>query len=400
MQRRKIGCLVVAWFLALVGSPSRVKPAASQTLVFSGRMAVASHCPGNPLPTGIFPLVATLDVTVGANPPTTIKVSSTASNGQVAQVPDQSFSVADGGPIKVSFVEFNSNDSSGNVVANDYLTACSASNGCGGSVPSCSPAIVPLINQVGNTFVLNIAVVCGCSSFDSDGDGIIDQLDNCPFTSNPNQEDADGDGVGDACDNCPSVANPDQADTDEDGIGDACDSDLDGDGVPNGSDNCPTVFNPDQEDVDGDGLGDACDNCPDVANPNQADSDGDGVGDACQELSAARADLLVTKLTVAPARQAYGQPVKVVFTIQNRGRSTSEATTHIVAIAGRVVGKVIASNLKPGTSESFTVTVQVPDQVTPGSHSLKVVANYFGQAAESNRRNNSATTHITVLRDK
>ena len=34
---------------------------------------------------------------------------------------------------------------------------------------------------------------------DSDGDGIANDVDNCPSTPNPNQADADGDGTGDAC---------------------------------------------------------------------------------------------------------------------------------------------------------------------------------------------------------
>jgi hypothetical protein len=57
---------------------------------------------------------------------------------------------------------------------------------------------------------------------DSDGDGLPDNVDNCPFSYNPDQADFDGDGVGDVCDNCPKVFNPDQADSNNDGLGDAC----------------------------------------------------------------------------------------------------------------------------------------------------------------------------------
>jgi hypothetical protein len=58
---------------------------------------------------------------------------------------------------------------------------------------------------------------------DRDGDGISDEVDNCPLVSNSNQQDTDGDGWGNACDNCPTLNNPTQVDVDGDGIGDACD---------------------------------------------------------------------------------------------------------------------------------------------------------------------------------
>ena len=58
---------------------------------------------------------------------------------------------------------------------------------------------------------------------DSDNDGILDLIDNCPNLYNPDQLDTDGDGVGDLRDNCPLDSNPDQADSTGNGLGDVCD---------------------------------------------------------------------------------------------------------------------------------------------------------------------------------
>ncbi|MCV9932948.1 thrombospondin type 3 repeat-containing protein [Flavobacterium sp. LS1R47] len=112
---------------------------------------------------------------------------------------------------------------------------------------------------------------CGTRADDSDGDGILDINDNCPFVFNPLQEDDDKDGVGNVCDNC-LIYNPDQLDTDKDGRGDACD-------------NCINFPNFDQIDTDGDGIGDVCDNCPTIANPGQEDANKNGIGDACEGLA-------------------------------------------------------------------------------------------------------------------
>jgi hypothetical protein len=85
---------------------------------------------------------------------------------------------------------------------------------------------------------------------DSDGDGILDYLDNCKKVKDQTNDpgyctDSDNDGFDDEVDNCPDRYNNLQTDSDNDKIGDACD-------------NCPLVYNPNQKDSDKDGTGDAC----------------------------------------------------------------------------------------------------------------------------------------------
>lgn len=133
--------------------------------------------------------------------------------------------------------------------------------------------------------------VCGCDidDIDSDSDGVMDCVDNCPDVPNKDQTDTDKDKRGDVCDNCPYHANIKQTDTDGNGIGDVCENDTlaldtDSDGILDYADNCIGTPNPNQSDIDGDGIGDACDNCPAAANIEQTDSDGDGIGDECEGL--------------------------------------------------------------------------------------------------------------------
>lgn len=157
---------------------------------------------------------------------------------------------------------------------------------------------------------------------DSDGDGHLDTVDQCPLTPSVDNDprvcssDLDKDGVTEAFDNCPSVANANQKDSDEDTPekvgdeypvlphpiaankgGDACDNDDDNDTIPDGTDICPfnaadakdaggALINDGRycdDDKDDDGARDAVDNCPVMPNPDQLDTDSDGLGNACDD---------------------------------------------------------------------------------------------------------------------
>ncbi len=191
--------------------------------------------------------------------------------------------------------------------------------------------------RVSETSALIIANV------DTDKDGVIDHLDNCPVDANggqwdkdkdgignecdtdidgdgcandieialgtmpwqadsvpavcelPQGGDSDGDGVVDSVDNCPSVANTGQWDKDKDGIGNACDDDIDGDGCNNDIEMAlgSKMWNPQSKpqscimptgpDQDGDGIVDSSDNCPSDQNSGQWDKDDDGLGNECDD---------------------------------------------------------------------------------------------------------------------
>ena len=153
-----------------------------------------------------------------------------------------------------------------------------------------------------------------CDS-DDDADGVPDAQDNCRTVQNPGQEDADGNGYGDLCpptdtdgdgvtddvDNCPNSGpgKPDQKDLDQDRRGDVCDGDRDGDLVYQPYDNCPDVENGGQEDRDGNDRGSACD--PDevraASEPTPTLGPGGGGGDG----GAAATDRAAPSLTVGAA---------------------------------------------------------------------------------------------------
>ena len=131
---------------------------------------------------------------------------------------------------------------------------------------------------------------------DSDGDGIMDDKDQCPRDPEDKDgfEDEDGcpdndndkDGILDGNDKCPNEAEDKDGDRDEDGCPDG---DKDADGIADDRDQCPDVPEDKDgfEDTDGcpdpdndkDGIPDNLDKCPDKAEDIDGDRDDDGCPD-------------------------------------------------------------------------------------------------------------------------
>lgn len=144
--------------------------------------------------------------------------------------------------------------------------------------PKNEPTCTPKRTRIEDTEDQNTTLYDGnySAANDADGDGIPDNIDNCPTMFNPirpmdtarTQADADGDKIGDICDLYPNCKANDASCG---GGGPVVPTnDKDGDGIPDSTDNCPDTPNADQHDADNDGKGDACDLCPTKPNPGSA----------------------------------------------------------------------------------------------------------------------------------
>ena len=137
--------------------------------------------------------------------------------------------------------------SSGSTICMDYASATSvsitASPSAGDELDSWS-GCASSSGQTCNVTMSQDRNITASFINDADSDGIPDQSDNCPTTSNPNQTNTDGDSAGNLCDDFPNNAN-ETKDSDNDGMGDNFESTF-GLNAANGSDAT--------QDLDNDGL--------------------------------------------------------------------------------------------------------------------------------------------------
>lgn len=196
--------------------------------------------------------------------------------------------------------------------------------------------------------------------------------------------DSDGDGILNADDNCPFTANPEQEDMDDDGLGDVCDEDLDGDNADNNTDNCPYSPNADQQDQDGNGVGDACDldvdndgianeidNCPTTANPDQADADEDGTGDACHVVTG-----VGDEVNSQRAMHLYPNPASHEINVSFEVEVPAHVAVSILDLAGREIQPVVNDKFPSGKYQ-YAFSVQGLDN---GLYILQICKNGKKQA--------------------
>ncbi|TKJ17388.1 hypothetical protein CEE44_02535 [Candidatus Woesearchaeota archaeon B3_Woes] len=146
---------------------------------------------------------------------------------------------------------------------NNILDSGETGVDCGGSCEGCEEGD---FCDIDDDCLSDLRCIGGICKSDSDGDGILNQDDNCPYESNLDQLDMDGDGLGDACDD----------DIDGDGLSnefeqmynlDPYSPDSDGDGILDGD-----------EDADNDGLSNFEEDRAGTS-PLNSDTDGDGFVD-------------------------------------------------------------------------------------------------------------------------
>ncbi|BDD01051.1 MopE-related protein [Persicobacter psychrovividus] len=200
-------------------------------------------------------------------------------------------------PDQILTTYYLDNDEDGFGNTDDFITSCTPLEGYVELAGDCNDndeTIFPQAPEKADNIDNNCDGQIDEGFPDTDNDGIIDALDNCPETPNPDQQfitffaDQDKDGFGDPNNTIQDCLKPLGFVENSD---DCDDSDPNtfpfAEELPDGKDNnCDGQIDEGfSNDMDNDGISDELDNCPTVPNPDQiipvwyADADNDGFGD-------------------------------------------------------------------------------------------------------------------------
>ncbi|MFC1684157.1 OmpA family protein [Pseudomonadota bacterium] len=212
---------------------------------------------------------------------------------------------------------------------------------------------------------------CGDTKLDSDGDGVTDDMDECPGTPKGISADAkgcpldsDGDGVTDDKDRCPGT--PQGVSVDSKG----CPLDSDGDGVTDDKDRCPGT--PRGAAVDRHGC--------------ELDSDGDGVVDSKDKCPGTPAGVKVNSMGCPPAVILKG----VNFEL-NSAKLTAKSTSVLNTVAESLRGRpdvtvIIAGHTDNTGNDNYNMDLSqrraqsvVDYLVSKGANAAKLSAKGYGE---------------------
>jgi len=231
---------------------------------------------------------------------------------------------------------------------------------------------------------------------DSDGDGIIDPVDNCPSISNQGQENFDGDGMGDVCD--PDDDNDGDADTTDcapfdssihHGALEICFNQIDENCNGQIDENCDVCV-----DNDGDGYGNPasgictypvhdCDDTDDTIYPGAPEICGDGIDQDCNGADIACAiDYKIIVQNVA-ILNGEGNPISSVAPGAQYHVNATNLNSGAVSLAPMQIIMVmhedvpiqmmsITGTIYAGDTSDFTAMFTLPDTSTPGTYTVKV----------------------------
>ena len=242
---------------------------------------------------------------------------------------------------------------------------------------------------------MSILITSG-GELDSDGDGIIDPLDNCPLVDNPGQENFDGDGMGDVCD--PDDDNDGDPDTTDcapfdssihHGALEICFNQIDENCNGQIDENCDVCV-----DNDGDGYGDPasgictypepdCDDTEDTIYPGAPEICGDGIDQDCNGADIACAiDYKIIVQNVA-ILNGDGNPISSVAPGAQYHVNATNLNNGLVSLAPMQIIMVmhndvpiqmmsITGTIYAGDTSDFTAMFTLPDTSSPGTYTVKV----------------------------